>query len=213
MKKPTSSQQAAIRNGRGLVSASEWRNCMEYLHRLFHEEDPPESVEWKDMLRKVQIAASWLLEQSLIHRGRSAHRCLELSLHSSLSDELIHEQESLPCIFTGRRKPLLYRTAQDREARPASVRLQCRFRHWKHHEQTGLECPHFSPWFVYESQFALLIKAFYVLGHWEQIIRQQASEMAHMEQEEFVQQQVWKETWNKLHAMLAVCWQLIQKEE
>jgi hypothetical protein len=134
-------------------------------------------------------------------------------MRCSLADELIHEQHSLPCIFTGIRHPLLYRSEREREARPASVRLQCRFRYWTHHEQTGLECPHFTPWFVFESQFALLIKAFYVLGHWEQILTQQASNMTHMEQEEFVRQEVWKETWKKLHALLAVCWQLIQKEE
>ena len=121
-----------------------------------------------------------------------------------MEDELEHPLHLVPCIFSGRKKPHQFTSPSSKVPQPAAIRVQCRFVEWRHHEITGLECPHFTSCFVYEAQFGYLIKAFVLLAQLPTLLNEEASQLSELTKEEFQKHAKWNALKTRIDMVVAV---------
>jgi hypothetical protein len=206
MKKLTPVQIDSIRSRHGLISPADWTKCVSHLHARLTDEDPAGADVWQKAMASVKRFVEWAVWTSGKKFSDEARDCLALASQHRMSAELIHEENETPCVFSQRCTPALFRSPSHPSPACVSVRVQCNFSWWAHHEETGLECPHTSRWFVYESMFSYLVKGVFALGHLSQMLEEQSRTMqpAGLGAEEFAQQPVWQELLDKINCILFV---------
>lgn len=209
-KRLSTAQVQSVSTGKGLFTPDAWKGCLVYLHELRSNPDPINTEQWMQSLGTIKVFLEWALFQTKSRFGKLAHECLLAATQKEMTQELQHELNDVPCIFSFRRHPILVSTAS-RPAEATSSRLQCSFRWWAHHEQSGMECPHTSQAYVYESHFSFLIRGMYVLGHLAAVLQ----DVATKDKEEgvtvaaFQARPEWVEFYSKLNHILYVVWAML----
>jgi hypothetical protein len=178
--KLSAAQLLRISRGGGIFNEDEWRGCIAYLFALRTSNDPSDSDAWNACMASVRMVLSWALSQCALKYGRAAHECLVHASTHCMMEELNHivigktGARRARCVFSHRAR-LPYYKAPLRARQTVSRRVQRRFYSWKHHAQTGLQSPHFTPSYVYESHFSHLINAVYTLGRMPEMLQGVAS--------------------------------------
>jgi hypothetical protein len=207
MKKLSASQVASISRQHGVFDESAWLGCLAYLHRLLADPDPSNTEQWTDAMTQIRMLVDWAVHETRTRFGALAQSCVSLASQRCMSAESLHELNAVPCVFSGRKRPRLYHTGDASKAECASVRVQCHFTWWAHHEQTGMECPHRSETYVYEAQYSYLIKGVSVLGHLPQLLRHESMSVpADSTFEEFQSHPKWDALYRKINNIMYVVW-------
>jgi hypothetical protein len=136
--------------------------------------------------------------------GVLGHECLLLASTKEMLPELEHQLHEARCVFSGRKWPVLYRSPSHPVPSAVGIRVQRKFTWWAHHEKTGLESPHTSAAFVYESQYSFLIMGVYALGHLAAILKQYSRACGNLSLDDFQELPVWTELYLKLNAILRI---------
>jgi hypothetical protein len=206
MRKLTAAQSDSVASQSGLFSAAAWRGCVAYLHALLSDDDPVVDLDsWTHAMQAVKTFLDWALVQARARFGVLGHQCLLLASTKEMLPESEHQLHEARCVFSGRKRPVLYCSASQPEPCAVSVRVQRKFAWWAHHEQTGLECPHTSAAFVYESQYSFLVIGIYTLGHLGAILKQHSRACAaNLSLKDFEELPVWRQLYLKLNAILRV---------
>lgn len=185
-------------------SDSDWKDCIEH-HFRFGADDSPSAVSYqvvvdrfddmvKDFLRRVRERA----------RDPRMYDCLKLAATTQVCPEFEHEQVTEKCIFSGRTQPMEISVSGSSRTVIPFRRLHCCFTWWAQHPETGLDCPHFSSFFVYESRFSYIIKGMHVLGHFDAMLRSVALEMKDLAHDEFVSDPRWSRLRDNLNAIVSM---------
>jgi len=207
MRKFTTAQSESIASGTGLFDIDVWRGCVAHLHALLTDDDPASDLDsWSRAMQLIKTFLEWALGRARDRFGALGHACLVHASTNEMLPEFEHLQSIAPCVFSGRTAPVLYRSPSHPEPRACSVRVQRRFTWWAHHEQTGLESPHTSAVFVYESQYSFVVSGVYALGHLGSILKHKSRACAPdaCSLEEFATLPLWDELYAKINAILCV---------
>ena len=207
MRKFTAAQSESVASGSGLFDIDVWRGCVAHLHALLTDDDPASDLDnWSHAMQLVKTFVEWVLAKARVRFGALGHECLLHASTKNMLPELEHQQCEAPCVFSGRTNPVLYRTPSHPEPCASSIRLQRRFSWWAHHEQTGLESPHTSAAFVYESHYSYVISGVYALGHLGAILKHKSRALAPdpCSLAEFQALPLWSELYLKINAILCV---------
>jgi hypothetical protein len=207
MRKLSATQIDAVRLRDGLFDFRTWRSCVSYLHALQTNEDPENSGEFAHVTKLVASFVAWSLLAATAKFGSTGVRCLQLAASKTMLPELEHSLHEAPCVFSGRTSVLALRSPSAPVPQAVSKRVQRQFVWWEHHEQTGLESPHFSEAFVYESQFTYLVQSFHALGHFADIAKAKARELwasGVTHAVEFQAHPMWKEFYEKINCLFYV---------
>lgn len=206
MKKLTPAQSEAVSQRSGLFTPAMWQGCVAYLHALLTDDDPNSTDIFAQAMALIKMFVDWALLVAKKRFGEHAHACLLLASQKEMQPELEHTMHDAPCVFSARTTPLLYASSSHAAEPPSPVylRVQRKFTWWAHHEQTGLECPHESPAFVYESRYSYLVAGMYALGHLGSLLKQQSRVHAVAGLREFQAAPVWSELHCKINEILYV---------
>ena len=176
--KLTTQQLACMARGDGVLTDQAWHGCVRYLFALQSDSDPVDCDDWNAAMSVVRDVSTWTLAQSERRYGPAAAACLKLAHTQNMTEPLVHPGDIIPCTFSRRTAPLLYTSSKHSQPRAVSVRVQRRFYAWEYHPVTGLQTPHFSAFYVYESHFEWLIEAVHVLGHFDAMLRKTSAARA-----------------------------------
>ena len=204
MKKLTSAQSESVGDRKGLFSQALWQACVAYLHALLTDDDPSNMDSFAQAMLLIRTFVDWALQVAKKRFGVLGYECLLLASQKEMQPELEHTMNDAPCVFSGRTSPLLYTSVSQPEPAPVYLRVQRKFTWWAYHEQTGLESPHASPAFVYESRYSYLIIGMYALGHLGALLKQQSRVHSKASLEEFQANSIWSELYLKINEMLFV---------
>lgn len=210
MKKLSSAQLASIRDRDGLFSSAVWKQCVAHLYAKSINVESIESDAWQQMVILIKRFVEWATSACEAKFNEDALECLTLATEHRMSPELVHETYDDPCIFSRRCVPDLFTSPSFPEPRCIAIRVQCRFSWWAHHQDTGLESPVESRWFVYESLYSHLIKGMYVLGHLPATIEAQSKTLTGLSEEEFTSHEMWADLFSKINAVLYVVWAALE---
>ncbi len=204
MRKLTSAQSESVGNREGLFSLGVWQSCVAYLHALLTDDDPTNTDSFAHAMLLIKTFVDWALQVAKKRFGTLGYECLLLASQKEMQPELEHTMHDVPCVFSGRTTPLLYTSASQAEPVPVYMRMQRKFTWWAHHEQTGLESPHASPAFVYESRYSYLITGMYALGHLGSLLKHQSRAHSKASLNEFQADPIWSELYLKINEILFV---------
>lgn len=206
MKKLTNIQTQRVASQRGLFDLSAWLNCVDYLFVTRTDDDPADAVIWNQTMQLVRIFIDGALHVASSHMPELGYECLLMASCKELSGPPVaHALTEDRCVFTGRFKPPLYRSPSHKEPISVCERVQCRFQWWAHHTITGLECPHTSSWYVFESQFTMLVLAVHMLGHLPAILKQHAkSILPGATGDEFRKDPLWGELYLRINSAMFI---------
>ncbi len=202
MRKLTAAQSESVGDRKGLISPQLWQACVSYLHALLTDDDPSNTDSFGQAMLLVKTFVDWALQVSKKRFGTLGYECLLLASQKEMQPELEHTMNDAPCVFSGRTTPLLYTSASHPLPTPVYLRVQRKFTWWAYHEQTGLESPHASPAFVYESRYSFLILGMYALGHLGALLKNQSRAHAKESLAEFQADPIWSELYLKINEML-----------
>ena len=201
-RKLTVSQLNGVQAKAGLFDNKSWRKCLVYLFALLTVSDPPDPEEWTSTHQLLRNFTDWAIQTAHVRFGASAASCLKHASDQDMGVELEHQRSNEPCVFSGRTTPLKHAGVV------TSLRVQCDFIWWAHHQETGLACPHWSDPFVYEAQFSFLVKGVYLVGHFSELMRHlsKSNSLPSLTQEQFLQSGVWTDAYEKLNCAMYVIW-------
>jgi hypothetical protein len=204
MRKLTAAQSESVSQRKGLFTLVMWQGCVAHLHALLTDDDPSNTESFALAMLLIRTFVDWALQVAKKRFGALGYECLLLASQKEMQPELEHTMGDAPCVFSGRAAPLLYTSTSQAEPAPAYLRVQRKFTWWAHHEQTGLECPHASPAFVYESRYSYLVTGMYALGHLGSLLKHQSRVHATAGLEEFQAAPIWAELHCKINEILFV---------
>jgi hypothetical protein len=182
-----------------------WMQCVTYLHAQLTDDDPISASSFTKALLLIKVFLEWALQMARVRYGEQGHECLLMASLHEMGPELEHPLHTHACVFSARLHPVLYTSPSHAEPTPVSVRLQRRFHWWAYHETTGLESPHASPSFVYESQYSHLIAAMHALGHLGAMLKQEARAFdSQIDADTFKSHPMWETMYQAINDILFV---------
>lgn len=202
MKKLSASQCDSVSNRRGLFTLAAWNRCVAYLYAQLTDQDPVSTGSYVESMLLVKMFVDWALQVAKKRFSALGHECLLLASTKEMCPELQHPLSIAPCVFSARTSPQLYCSPAHLAPVFVNERVQRKFSWWAYHEQTGLETPHFSDSFVYESQYSHLVVGMYVLGHLSALLKRQARKMQDLGEAAFKADPVWPEMLAKIGDIL-----------
>jgi hypothetical protein len=203
MKKLTQAQLQSISKKHGLFSAELWVACLSYLFASQSQSDPPNSDGWNAAMQLARSFVDWVLTQAQKKYGRAAQACLRAASSQCMEEEFLHAQNVVPCVFSHRTTPELRVCKKDGKKRAFSQRLHRRFYTWKIHPETGLPCPEYTAYYVYESHFSHVLDAAHIVGRLPDILR---DALAKHEAAPSTSDPFWKQLHDKIKAAMYVLW-------
>jgi hypothetical protein len=210
MRKLTATQISNLSKGHGLFNISIWKSALSYLFTSLADADPPNADGWNSIVLLFKSTVEWVLQAAEGKYGSAARECLKRASSESMDTEYTHAQNEKKCIFSKRLTPQVYEI--DGETKTTSERLHRRFFSWQHHKETGLICPHYSPYYVYESHFSHLIEAVYAIGHMPSILRALAVEINGRRADDDTTEEVWldlrewRDIYSNINSMMESVW-------
>lgn len=207
MKKLSSVLSQRVESKRGLFDADAWNSCVSYLFASRTEEDPSSNTAmWNQCMQLVRVFVDDALRSAQALFPGLGHECLLLASSKELSGPPVkHLLKEDPCIFSGRTLLPTFRTPTRSTPIAVYTRVQCQF-HWSaHHAMSGMECPHTSSWYVFESQYTFLVLGMYMLGHLGPMLKQKAKEvLPGATEEEFKRDPMWEQLFQRINSALYV---------
>lgn len=204
-RKLTPAQSDSIRKQTGLFDAVLWGGCLSYLHALLSCDDPSNTEPWMTAMQLIKVFIEWALQQARLRFGPLGYECLYHASTKEMQPELEHPLHEAKCVFSGRTHLDTFSTPSHPEPQVIGRRVQRKFSWWAHHEQTGLESPHTSASYVYESQYSYLVLGMYTLGHLGAILKHHSRACGlQVSLAEFQSNPVWAELYVKINMILYV---------
>lgn len=209
MKKLTALLSQRVESQRGLFDVDEWNSCVSYLFATRTDDDPSsDTAMWNQCMQLVRVFVDNSLQRAHSRFPELGYECLVLASNKEMTGPpVMHALNEDPCVFSGRLELPAFRTPTRSTPFTVNARVQCQF-HWSaHHAMTGMECPHSSSWYVFESQYTFLVLGMYMLGHLGPMLKQHAKAiLPGATAEEFQRDEMWKELYQKINSAMFVVW-------
>ena len=206
MRKLTAAQARSVASRKGLFDHVIWSGCVAYLYALLANPDPENNECWIRAIALIKSYLEWSLMQARARFGVNGGTCLLMASSKEMTPEKEHPLNESPCVFSGRKSPELHPPSMQ----AVYTRVQRTFRWWDHHEDTGLECPHESYLYVYESRYSFLIEGIYTLGHIAAILRRYSQECPSVgDADAFARLPIWATLYERINCVLFVVQKLL----
>jgi hypothetical protein len=209
MKRLTALLSQRVESQRGLFDLDAWNSCVSHLFATRTDDDPScDTAMWNQCMQLVRVFVDDSLQCALSRFPALGHECLLMASSKEMKGPPVkHALNEDPCAFSGRTELPAFRTPTRPEPFTVNSRVQCQF-HWSaHHAMTGMECPHASSWYVFESQYTFLVLGMYMLGHLGPMLKQQAkSTLPGASADEFQRSPLWEELYQRINSAMFVVW-------